>query len=72
MIVPISAINTLDSFWMNEDITLWDRAKKYDDNKIITADNEHWVLPVDAKIKTIVFHGSANGTVNFVVVRGNR
>ena len=57
---------------MNQDIAFWDRASVGDEQKIITADNSHWKLPVNAKVKTIVFHGSADDTVTFVAIRANR
>ena len=57
---------------MNQDVALWDRASSRDNKRIITADNSHWKLPVNAKIKTIVFHGSADDTVTFVAIRANR
>jgi len=67
----VTVISSLDSYWMNQDIAFWDRASVGDEQKIITADNTHWILPVNAQIKTIVFHGSADDTVTFVAIRAN-
>jgi len=58
-----------DSYWVNTDIGLWDRKITSDAKRIVIGNNAHMRLPVNGKIKTFVFYGSAIGSVTFLVLR---